>query len=418
MKRTGILFFALFLLLLPAGAARDLTFLVCSDTHYGLDQWGDNEALNKDAIDRMNAIPGTAYPVSVGGTVNTPRGVLVPGDLTDTGTWDNWYGYYWFLYWREGFVDDYGLKGDGRLDYPVYEGFGNHDIHSPATGVVLDGIRDRNAQRMGLANISSNGLHYSWDWEGIHFINLNLYPGGAGDAAESLDFLADDLNTQLGGSNRPVIVYHHYGFDGFSNGWWTQTERLAYYDVIENYNVIATFHGHCHATMKRKWKGIDTFNIGSARDQKFFVVHITGDEMVVAERSGDGWGSVWTKEFGPFPDAKVNGSDGPVSISHLSWINFRISLDPGSQAGGTADYWVSAAYEPPMVTPWWWTYPGSWSQSQTPVRAFGGSMLTIDDYLIASSILPAGAWEFTFSVDSLDNIMQGTYSDTVRVTLY
>jgi len=408
MKRTGTLFLLFIMTLLPAGVARDITFLVCSDTHYGQDQWADNEALNKAAIDRMNAIAGTAYPTSVGGTVDVPRGVLVTGDLTDSGTWANWSGY-WFLYWRDGFVDDYGVNGGGRIDFPVYEGFGNHDIHSPATGAVLDGIRDRNAQRPGLLNISSNGLHYSFEWDGVHFVNLNLYPGGAGDAAESLDFLVDDLNTQLGGSNRPVIVYHHYGFDAFSTDWWTQAEREAYFQVIEGYNVIATFHGHIHNTMRRIWNGIDTYNVGSAKDQKFFVVHITDEKIVVAVRSNDNWGNVWTREFGPFPDAKINGSDGPVSIPQWSTIHFRVSLDPRNEAGGSADYWVSAAYEPPSFTPWWWSYPGAWTQSTAPVRAFGGPMLTIDNYLVASSQLPAGAWEFTFAVDSLDNIMQRSY---------
>ena len=50
-----------------SGAGKiDVTFLFTSDTHYGLGQWADNEAFNKQAIDRMNAIPGTSYPASAG----------------------------------------------------------------------------------------------------------------------------------------------------------------------------------------------------------------------------------------------------------------------------------------------------------------------------------------------------------------
>ena len=64
----------------------DITFLVASDTHYGLDQWADNESLNKVAIDRMNNLEGVAWPAAAGGSlVEEIRGVLVPGDLTDSG---------------------------------------------------------------------------------------------------------------------------------------------------------------------------------------------------------------------------------------------------------------------------------------------------------------------------------------------
>ncbi len=282
----------------PAAAnTTDVTFIFTSDTHYGLDQWADNEALNKQGIDRMNAIPGTPYPSSVGGgVVDTPRGVLVSGDLTDTGEDTNWYGY-WFFGHIDGFVDDYALGGAGRIDYEVYEGFGNHDIHSPATGVVLGGIKDRNASRLGLTGLSTNELHYSWDWDDVHFVNLNVYPGGAGDAHDSLQFLEQDLAAQVGSSQRPVILYHHYGFDPFGLGWWTIDERQAYHDVIKDYNVVAIFNGHNHATQYRTWKGIDVFNTAIPKDQKFLVVHITNDQLVVAERVADSWGNVWTKEL-------------------------------------------------------------------------------------------------------------------------
>jgi cytolysin (calcineurin-like family phosphatase) len=276
-----------------------VTFLVCADPHYGQDQWADDEALNKAAIDRMNAIVGAAYPASIGGGfVDEPRGVLVCGDLTDTGEPTNWFGY-WFLGWREGFIDDYGRNGEGRIRYPVFEGFGNHDIHDPATGAVLDGIRDRNAVRGGLARLSSNGLHYSWNWGEVHLVNLNLYPGGEGDAENSLDFLIADLAQHVGDSGRPVVICHHYGFDGFSLGWWTPAERDAYWEAIEGYRVEAIFHGHSHVTGHRTWHGIDTYNVGRVKDQKYFVVRINSRELIVAERVNDGWGRRWRKTWRP-----------------------------------------------------------------------------------------------------------------------
>jgi len=276
---------------------RSVTFLVVADTHYGLDQWADNEALNKAAIDRMNAIPGTSYPPDAGGGyVDLPRGVLVAGDLTDTGEKSNWYGY-WFFGHRDGFINDYALDGQGRIDYQVYEGYGNHDIHSPATGEVLSGIKERNTQRRDLTGLSVNGLHYSWDWNQVHFVNLNIYPGGPGDAEDSLTFLIQDLASHVGTSQRPVVIYHHYGLDPSGQSWWTQAERQAYYAVIEDYNVLGIFNGHNHNTSHRIWKGIDTYNVGRAKDQTFLVVNITANKMVVVERDHDDWGKVWVKKW-------------------------------------------------------------------------------------------------------------------------
>ena len=253
--------------------------------------------------------------------MDTPRGVLVAGDLTDTGEDTNWFGY-WFLGHIDGFVDDYALDGTGRIAYPVYEGLGNHDIHSPATGVVLDGIRSRNTQRSNLTGVSADGLHYSWDWDDVHFVNLNVYPGGAGDAHDSLEFLEQDLAAHVGDSQRKVILYHHYGFDSFGMSWWTGTERLAYHAVIADYNVVAILNGHNHNTQHTLWKGIDTYNTGIPKDQKFLVVHITDFRLVVAERIADSWGHVWTKDMnGPDPASYCTSSPNSAgSGADINWL--------------------------------------------------------------------------------------------------
>jgi|GEM_PF-4519377 len=114
----------------PLATARDVTFLVVSDVHYGIDQWGNNEAPNKAGIALMNNLPGTAWPGSGWGNVATPRGVLVSGDCTDSGTSSNWAGY-WFFGTKDGFRDDYPERGGSgaKLHYPVYEGYG--PVHRP-----------------------------------------------------------------------------------------------------------------------------------------------------------------------------------------------------------------------------------------------------------------------------------------------
>ena len=402
------------------GESTDVTFLISSDTHYGLDQWSTNEALNKECIDRMNAIPGTSYPAEIGGKVDTPRGVVVTGDLTDSGTWDNWFGYGLLWFYRDGFVDDYGVNGDKRVDYPVYEGYGNHDIHNVSSWVVPDGIADRTLQRPGIASISSNGYHYSWDFDNVHLVQLNVYPGGAGDAANSLDFLSQDLADHVGQSRRPVILFHHYGFDPFGTDWWTQEERQAYFDAIEDYIVIGIFCGHNHSTSRRIWNGIDTFTLANASSQRFFVVHVTDNEMVVAARSSDSWGQTWTLDITaePLPSITVNGGTGHVTVPYSIGVEVRISLDPGTHAGYYYDHWIFAEYNPTAPVTWWWQPPGSWTKSNTPIRASGSPLTVIDNHLVGEGRIPVGEWKFTFAVDALDNTFQGTYQASVEATIF
>ncbi len=281
-------------------AFNDVTFFVVSDTHYGAKpdpkevkadvKTDDKNAIKHEAIDRMNALPGQPYPKQVGGgTVSVPRGVIVPGDLINDGTlpvrdqqWADW-------------LADFKVKGDGRVRWPAYEGIGNHDL-SP-TMLVQNAIRQRNRERPAVTNISSNGLHYSWDWDRLHMVMLNLYPGDKPDPAThyspihnpegALQFLKDDLAKNVGTSGRPVILCHHYDLQG--TDWWTETERAAYYEAFKDYNVIGIIHGHT-GTGIYKWRGIDVFNVGQL-GPTVFVFHVTPTELTAAQRKSDGtWG--------------------------------------------------------------------------------------------------------------------------------
>lgn len=286
-----------FLLPAAAQAAPNFTFFFTADTHYGLDQWTDNEVRNKATIARMNNLPGTNLPASLGGVVGTPKGVLIGGDLTDTPEFKNFYGIHTSFpaLNRDGFNDNYAVDGSGLLKYPVYEGYGNHDVDNTSYSYTLQGIRERNLVRPDVTNLSGNQLHYSWDWEGVHFVNLNIYPGQNERSGYSLDFLMDDLAANVGDSGRPIVLMQHFGFDSFSDEWWTPTEQQAFADAIEGYNVAGIFHGHLHTTRQYQWNGIDVFMGSSARDGNFLVVEFEGDQMKVASREGDRWGFAFNK---------------------------------------------------------------------------------------------------------------------------
>lgn len=159
------------LVLIPKRAAEGITFFVTSDTHYGLSQ--TVAAANEKTVDAMNALPGTAFPREVGGAVATPRGVAVLGDLTNDGDTPGF-----SISWRL-FNADFGVNGEGRLRFPVYELPGNHDGGDEQT--VRRGIRERNKLRPGLEGSSPNGISYSWDWGQVHFVSLGLFAGSEGD---------------------------------------------------------------------------------------------------------------------------------------------------------------------------------------------------------------------------------------------
>jgi len=282
-----------------------ITFFVAADLHYG--GTVKTREINRSMVEIMNSLPGQKFPVELGagGTILTPRGVVVLGDILDEGGTAEAE-----KFWQQ-YVEDFGLKGDRLLAFPVYEGFGEHD--GPSSGLVRTNLRNRNRLRPGLRSISADGQHYSWDWGKVHFVMLNLYPGSVGEdylsiwrrrlsgdaryPKQSLEFLKEDLRRQVGNSGRPVVIFQHYGFDSWSEAWWTQKERNAFLQAIQPYNVIAIFWGHSHVPQSLIWNGLRTWCAGSLNNDPepgaFLVVQIkTGKrtgQMVVATRKGNTW---------------------------------------------------------------------------------------------------------------------------------
>lgn len=232
------------------------TFFVSPDTHFTQCGGVPDVAKNDGGISDMNNLPGTAYPTKSqwGGVVDDVRGIIVPGDLVDdgcsptprpatndTGCADQ-VGHY-----IERFPlvpAQRGVSGaPSSVRFPVFEGVGNHDggnSTSQEYGLVRRTVIERNRKRATLAlpglknyRLSANGLHYSWVWDGVHFVMLGLYPGSAGDCASgeglpghgchpapwgwnspehSLDFLIADLAAVA--PETPVVLFMHYGLRG------------------------------------------------------------------------------------------------------------------------------------------------------------------------------------------------------------
>ena len=257
----------------------DVTFIAFADcqTDSGAPDKNDLNALAINGVDQ-----GVTWPMDPFG-FNAPvshiRGVIMAGDITQhgrdgrCGTDDN----------IKEFTDIYGLCGNRAIKFPIFEGYGNHDFFSydhlayriPKAHPAADSVALRNPYRAGLTNVAP-GMdgHYSWEWDNIHFVQVNLCPSdvdpmlevrGDRNPRNALTFLANDLAKFVRGTNKRVIIVSHYGFyDSWDfDGWWTPQEAQDYLDVISEYDVIAHIHGHAHNTQHYTWNGIHVFNVGS-----------------------------------------------------------------------------------------------------------------------------------------------------------
>ncbi len=258
------------LLTLPAATGfaaepKAFTFFVGSDSHFGA---RGMEEQNRRLVEQMNALPGTEYPPEVGGQVDEPRGVLFLGDTTDNGSLEEF----------ARFEAAYGLTGkEGLLRYPVFEAIGNHDVNSSSP------IKERVSQRHG-------GINYSWDWEGVHFACLDMYPD-----SRTLEWLRHDLRKV--GRERPLILFFHYSIDGYYSDFWPEQDKEALARAIEPFNVAAIFHGHEHRVGRYVWRGHEVFRPGAPRHSShfFLVVRVRGNQLTVLSRDFDtqAWRDVW-----------------------------------------------------------------------------------------------------------------------------
>lgn len=294
---------------------RYVRFLVSADCQYQ-NHDTDREAVSNTTMQRMQSI--------VSEPTNRVRGILLAGDLTQWARVDEW--------------DQYCDSIRGYEEF-YYDGLGNHDLldvqnlweidscffsgdSAPWCAipeVLADTVRNRKHRTTKTNKAPGTAPHYSWDWNDVHFVQLNLFPGddptndpAATDGAEldpanALSFLIDDLAEHVHNSGRPVVLIHHYGVDTFSiNGhWWSDSERLAYWNAIAPYNVAGIFTGHWHAeeadttTWRVDWQRpaegadnhdeISTFVAGATLNGIFLDVEINADDrMTVTRRANDG----------------------------------------------------------------------------------------------------------------------------------
>lgn len=325
--------------------AADVAFCFVTDTHYLADKKNPESMDPQSAmicrrlVETLNGLVGERIPKQAGaGNVSKIAGILHGGDLVDSA--DKRGGIYPKMHATEfsAFEADYGLNGtEGLLKYPVFEVYGNHDGPQGDT-VVVEGIKRRNRRRRGIKNLSTNGLHYSWDWGNLHLINLGIVVGQTGPGLQrrryapmdSLQFLKQDLQ-QMGDTTRPVVLTQHIDLARYSIPYtrdeeqflhmeWHPQDVKSFHETIAPFHIVANFFGHTHRREIFGWNGttkrqaftradVDAFNGDNSSHfhggkQAFFYVEVAGNNFVVREVvTEDGWRShewtdqVWAKKI-------------------------------------------------------------------------------------------------------------------------
>jgi len=298
---TNLLLGFLSLSLIQLLEARDVTFIVTSDAHYITDDTSErNEAVRRSIVE-MNAITGRAWPEPLGGgAIAEPFAVMMNGDIIDDGDKRDETTLQWAA-----FVRDFGLTGkEGLLKYRVFDGYGNHD--GPPIGKEKHGfsmqaqLKERNLKRKDLGwltELCPKGIHYSFDFEDIHFVQVNIYPADTQndkvrynpvwhDPQGALSFMKSSLEKHVGASGRPVVILSHCGFD---TDWWHPDDWADFYRAIEPYKMVGYFCGHSGTGIRKfRPEGVSgpelpVINTGQTA-VGFFVVRITDERIVAAYR--------------------------------------------------------------------------------------------------------------------------------------
>ncbi len=318
--------------------ARDVRFFATADCQYS----GGVDGTESDFNGGANGVANDVYARMTTLMAIEPkiRGMLYAGDLTQRSRRDEWTHY---------------TARTAEASRFLFDGLGNHDRAFPTVGQVFQclvdptrcripetlraDVRDRGRQTV---KTNKGDPHYSWDWQDVHFVQLHVFPADEPasdlrpsgdpniypehDPMESLAFLQQDLATRVGNTGRPVVLVHHYGFDDFSTGrnlgcdvfdptqphniWWTDAQRVRYWNALAPYNVVAIITGHFHtpsdlsdSNTRCRWHipwirppggvggppEIQTFIAGAARNNLFIDVRINAsNEVSVTQRDSDG----------------------------------------------------------------------------------------------------------------------------------
>ena len=277
-------------------AERNFNFFMTGDPQY------DNGAYARNAVsDRTLKSIGDQILADT----NLNKGLMIAGDLTQNTRPNDEFEFY------QDAIDFYE-------DY-VYDGQGNHDEHEPDDSIQRTGcavnatwcvneddlISYLRRSRSTPVDMSPDGAVYSWEWQGIHFIQLGTFAGNRSyekgqfpdvNPYDSLNFMRSDLAKNVGATGKPVVLMMHYSLnDAKEGGAWRQSSVADFWDSLEGYNVVGVMSGHIHYGTGGGWnrtayrpagatKGPDSLPnivVGAALNGIYFKAEVRNDEMIL-----------------------------------------------------------------------------------------------------------------------------------------
>lgn len=252
-------------------AERDVTVVIAADLHFDLPPETDQYY----HVVTMNRLPGNfVFPAGQqdsDGATATPvshiDGVILAGDMFDKARPEI------LTLYRERYENG---KGDRRIHYPVYPGFGNHDIDPSVSDKGADNLKGRSFSlhyldsilqeklaRKEILNFHPGSRSYSWNIEDVHFVQAQRFAGDTAYSESNFDWLADDLKTYASEGN-PVVYVQHYGVDPWALKWWPQEARNRLFDLLDRYNVAAFLVGHTHTPSLQSYRGYPIYQVNNA----------------------------------------------------------------------------------------------------------------------------------------------------------
>ncbi len=313
---------------------RDVTFIVASDLHFDLPPETDQYY----HVITMNRVPGNfTFPTDsaalgiAGETVQKVDGVIIAGDIFDKSAPEI------LSLYRERYETG---KSEKTIHYPVYPGFGNHDIdpvsEKPDENLkgrafslhYLDSILNDKLIKKEILNLHTPSRSYSWNVGDVHFVQAQRFSGDTGYCKESnLDWLAEDLK-QYASKGNPVIYIQHYGVDSWAIKWWPQEARNHLFNILDQYNIAAFLVGHTHEASLQYYRGYPIYQVNNAWPDKdgngsFAVLRIKENAISVASCR-------WTDNKGNFEVVGPYLSD---TLPH------RINQEIHYNAFSHNDYW-------------------------------------------------------------------------------
>ena len=289
---------------------RDITLAVVADLHFDLlpetDQ--DHHVLALNRLENNFCFPTSAPKGIAGDTLQKLDGVIIAGDMFDKARPEI------LALYRLRYEQASG-KDSKTLQYPIYPGFGNHDVHPnkgdtlsnidhvPFLRNYLDSTLNDKLAKKEILNLHPGSLSYSWNIGDVHFVQTHLYAGDTTYGEGCLEWLAQDLKTYAS-NNNPVVYIQHYGVDKWAIKWWPEEKRNALFDMLDNYNIAAFLVGHTHIPSLQHYRGYPIYQVNNAwpdndGNGSFAVLRIKGDEVSVSScRWLDGNGNFET--VGPY----------------------------------------------------------------------------------------------------------------------